>query len=140
MTEKLKPCPFCGSRKVLLHTQDVDWHFVECDKCHCSTPMILGFELGAIVAWNTRDTFLKRISKEGEIMAEKLKHCPFCGGEAEVRTYRDDIHFAQCKQCMSMTIHFQKPEGAIEAWNKRYTLLSRLKQAMKRRLEEWLKN
>ncbi len=56
-------------------------------------------------------------------MSEKLKLCPFCGGEAELRKYPDDSWDVTCKNknCnrVVMTAITQTKERAIELWNKR---------------------
>ena len=43
---------------------------------------------------------------------DKLKKCPFCGGEAE-------IFWVICKECTAETKDFDTKEEAIEAWNRR---------------------
>jgi len=64
---------------------------------------------------------------------EKLKRCPFCGGEARVSTYvvERGITVAsaaqcECKECGATTKEVKDKEGdgsfvsnAIEAWNRR---------------------
>lgn len=56
MTEKLKPCPFCGGMKLTLWTNKNAMLFryrIECDYCHFSTvPKTTKFK--AIKAWNRR--------------------------------------------------------------------------------------
>ncbi len=71
-----------------------------------------------------------------EDMTEELKHCPFCGGEAEVRPYTQTSIFVQCKECMAATTAFESEAQAITAWNKRYTVRIRVK----RWLIEWLQS
>ena len=55
-------------------------------------------------------------------MAEKLKPCPFCGGEAELVNIGaklcDPITVA-CKQCKCNTQWFDRECDAIKAWNRR---------------------
>lgn len=48
---------------------------------------------------------------------EKLKPCPFCGGEAVFRgqTY----YYIWCKSCLAETRGSENKEEAIEAWNSR---------------------
>ena len=50
----------------------------------------------------------------------ELKPCPFCGGEAEFRTF-DTICNVQCKECHIGTRfeHIDDYETVIEAWNAR---------------------
>ena len=54
-------------------------------------------------------------------MAE-LKHCPFCGGEAEI-IQNDHFTDISCKddECRGFTYYlkFKTEEEAIEAWNRR---------------------
>ena len=55
-------------------------------------------------------------------MAEKLKPCPFCGGEAElvnIGTNLCDPITVECKQCKCNTQWFDRSCDAIEAWNRR---------------------
>ena len=56
---------------------------------------------------------------------EKLKPCPFCGGEASLFT-TDEIGYlgsdrftTKCNGCFCGTGHYAGPERAIEAWNRR---------------------
>ena len=51
-------------------------------------------------------------------MAE-LKPCPFCGGEAKLRSYYKD-HHVYCTKCYASTMKYSPTETkAIEAWNRR---------------------
>ena len=53
-------------------------------------------------------------------MSEKLKPCPFCGGEAELEDNLVGFKFTvQCKECFSMTDGYFTSEEAIAAWNRR---------------------
>ncbi len=47
---KLKPCPFCGSRKLEIVTTIVRWGYVLCENCEASGPVHAEF----VKAWNTR--------------------------------------------------------------------------------------
>lgn len=52
-------------------------------------------------------------------MNEKLKPCPFCGGEAElIKIYNTQWHYVQCVKCKVKTEHKTEQE-AINAWNTR---------------------
>ena len=64
-----------------------------------------------------------------------LKECPFCGGNAEVRSFTATLQFVQCKECLSGTTAFEASEDAVRAWNKRNDMMSRLKK----RVKTWLK-
>lgn len=59
-------------------------------------------------------------------MEDRLKPCPFCGGEARIRDlsikipYDGIAHFVDCCQCdVRSGISFDGEQGAIEAWNTR---------------------
>lgn len=52
-------------------------------------------------------------------MSDKLKSCPFCGGEAEVvETLFYDYKVA-CEKCGASTPLCDSEEMAVEAWNRR---------------------
>ena len=61
--DTLKPCPFCGSDKVIdegapsydtvTEEERTTWFTVLCTDCHAEGPPNLGWS-GAIEAWNTR--------------------------------------------------------------------------------------
>ena len=70
----------------------------------------------------------------------ELKRCPFCGGKAELRAYSAELQFVQCVDCLSGSTAFPTGAEAITAWNKRNTLLSRLRKVVKRWLKNWLKD
>ena len=62
-------------------------------------------------------------SKEG-IMSEKLKPCPFCGGEAEPKSSVDTFghegfFYVLCRKCYARTDHYETGAEVIEAWNRR---------------------
>lgn len=71
-------------------------------------------------------------------MKEGLKACPFCGGEAEVRRYSGTLQFVQCSACLASSSAFETDTEAKRAWNKRYSLLSPLKQYFKELMKSWL--
>ena len=73
-------------------------------------------------------------------MAEKLKPCPFCGGEAELRVYSAELQFVQCTACLAGSTAFHTGKEAVTAWNKRWTLSSRLRKVLKEWLRKWLKD
>ena len=70
------------------------------------------------------------------LMIEKIKRCPFCGGQAEVREFTATLIFVQCKSCLAGTTAFPTGEEAVAAWNKRWTLSKKLRKVVR----EWLKN
>lgn len=54
MTDKLKPCPFCGHKKVLVEEiDDTGLYIAECKRCF-ATSAILRPRERVIQAWNRR--------------------------------------------------------------------------------------
>ena len=51
-------------------------------------------------------------------MTEKLKPCPFCGGEAMIIS-EINYHHVRCVKCFTITDWYKTKEEAIEAWNTR---------------------
>ena len=70
----------------------------------------------------------------------KLKCCPFCGGEAEVRAFTATTQFVQCVSCEACTTAFETGEEAQASWNKRNTLRNRLRKVVKSWLKNWLED
>lgn len=62
-------------------------------------------------------------------MSEKLKPCPFCGGEARIgrrdycfedsNEYAMSAHYVECSTCYVRTIEYKSKDGAADAWNRR---------------------
>ena len=56
-------------------------------------------------------------------MTEKLKPCPFCGRQAEVRLIEDflfgELYAIECDFCGARQHSWKDKAKAIEAWNKR---------------------
>ena len=50
-------------------------------------------------------------------MADNLKPCPFCGGEATI--IGDDYYWCQCLNCWAETLGSEDVQQAIEYWNRR---------------------
>ena len=54
----------------------------------------------------------------------KLKPCPFCGGEAQLRSqkiYGGESYWVLCRKCFSTQEPYHtKAVEAIAAWNRRY--------------------
>lgn len=55
---------------------------------------------------------------------EKLKPCPFCGGEAILKTnhgFNKEVisSFTYCEECGVATRSYALEKTAIEAWNRR---------------------
>ena len=71
------------------------------------------------------ETEIKMIA-EGEKITQKIKPCPFCGGEGrlqavitESRINQDD-YFVKCRECGASTMkYFFEQKEAIAAWNRR---------------------
>lgn len=71
-----------------------------------------------------QDRIEKMIKKSEAILnagKEKLKSCPFCGGEAELEInglYWD----VNCKRCLANVGAYKcyNKKQAVEAWNRRY--------------------
>lgn len=52
-------------------------------------------------------------------MPEKLKPCPFCGGEAESKELWNRDYEIECKKCGARSGEYLKEKYAIENWNRR---------------------
>ena len=52
MTEKIKPCPFCGTQPEPI---DVGSYWVECPSCGVEGPHTQGSRQNPVEIWNTRD-------------------------------------------------------------------------------------
>lgn len=65
-------------------------------------------------------------------MSENLKPCPFCGGEAEVRMFTSTMIFVQCQSCLAGTSGFDSEHEAVKVWNRRYTVVSRVRRVIKK--------
>ena len=55
-------------------------------------------------------------------MTEKLKACPFCGGEAALWTFFDlyeSYYYISCATCGVRTKYIDTEDLCIEAWNRR---------------------
>ncbi len=57
---------------------------------------------------------------------DKLKPCPFCGGEAEIQcfeclfeSFEGRRYAVECKFCSCSLELFETEEEAVEAWNRR---------------------
>lgn len=57
---------------------------------------------------------------EVEKMTNKLKPCPFCGGEAYILKLQDkEVYFGCCTNCYAESGKGLTIERAIELWNRR---------------------
>ena len=55
-------------------------------------------------------------------MPEKLKPCPFCGGEDIIMCREETFirgYYCRCKSCGCRTMHFSKEEYVLTTWNRR---------------------
>ena len=62
-------------------------------------------------------------------MAEKLRECPFCGGEVELDFVGEEFYMVRCDKCASAMACAKELEGGaaedstkaetVEAWNRR---------------------
>lgn len=53
-------------------------------------------------------------------MTEKLKPCPFCGGEAQIIRCNSGKYQCFCRNCgCAQTMFFDSPEEVPEEWNAR---------------------
>ena len=52
---------------------------------------------------------------------EKLKKCPFCGGEAILFKSQNkwDVFWVECADCCVETYAYDNMQSTIEAWNAR---------------------
>jgi Lar family restriction alleviation protein len=52
-------------------------------------------------------------------MSEKLKPCPFCGGQADIIRSANHWFFVRCPACEASKPGFETENDAVEAWNSR---------------------
>lgn len=113
MNEEVKHCPFCGydhmEGEPVSH-EDI-FFFLECPRCGARGANAI-HEENAVDRWN------RRVSE----MSEGLKHCPFCGAEAEVHKNvfaEGTVYTVECISCSCGLDWFDTEEEAIKAWNRR---------------------
>ena len=79
-------------------------------------------------------------------MNDELKPCPFCGGDAEIRTLDNGFgHQARCKTTCGVTGKIYRfREDAIKAWNSRpleaaakLEVVKRIRSLIEEQEEEW---
>ena len=101
MTEKLKPCPFCGGEaKVDVSQALSELKQVFCPNCGASN--LWGKD--AVKLWNKR---------------KKIKRCPICGAKGLIHEAYDGTWLVQCSKCYLTGPHKPTQEEAIKAWNRR---------------------
>lgn len=116
MSEKLKPCPFCGTvprMGVTELTCGRPGYFVDCEESGCKaiacTANRYETALEAAEAWNMRAR--DRVSEAGG-----LKPCPFCGGEAKL-LHVGAGRIVKCGSCGASTSF--AAENPAKEWNRR---------------------
>lgn len=86
-------------------------------------------------SWNTDEAAIRVaqqfdngvvVDMEENLMTEKLKPCPFCGGKAEFIIYWNLIakrftSVVRCTKCRANSGEWKQKPKAIEAWNRRAT-------------------
>lgn len=111
MTEALKPCPFCGSKRVNLDAEIQGGYYVECQDCWASLSWSYQTEKEAAQAWNTRacqhGTWL-RSDEEGNVW-----QCSVCGNEWQLMDGTpEENHMNYCQQCGAS----MSAQAAKECW------------------------
>ncbi len=101
MSEKLKPCPFCGEKtNVGVLSGHNDYEQVFCPNCGASN--VWGAD--AVKRWNNRN---------------EIKRCPICGAKAHSHEAYDRTWVMQCSRCYLTTPNKPTREEAIGFWNRR---------------------
>ena len=66
---------------------------------------------------------------------DKLKKCPFCGGEAELLQGVTEIHnYVMCMHCYCKTQYYNTQKIAIQTWNTRKPVED-VVEALKKRID-----
>ena len=112
MSEKLKPCPFCGEEAEFY--ENINGRWIHCPKCDVWSARISPkFEEQAVHQWNTRPEMYTGLKMYG------IKHCPICGSWTVAYYFNENI--MHCRSC-GLDLHagvLHTMEDAIEAWNRR---------------------
>lgn len=79
MTEKLKPCPFCGGEARLFFTEETGFWDVQCQDCGAE-PYLRSKDYEAAAAWNGRRNLVCRNfgGEEGTVGEGYDFACGFC--------------------------------------------------------------
>ncbi len=110
MTNKLKPCPFCGDDASLVDL-DCSEAQISCSSCGARTRRAYKPTSYKIVDnWNNRSL--------NNAVYDDLKACPFCGNIGKIVNYNDTF-IVQCSHCSCGTDFFPTPDEAKAAWNNR---------------------
>ena len=116
MSEKLKPCPFCGKKPQLIDAGI--YYYVNCFNELCKiSPCTQEHDTpeDAINEWNSRP--------EKIIMNGELKSCPMCGSAAKLIDYSGGSYSVICSnsyECLTIEKeNYSNKQKAIDAWNTR---------------------
>ena len=60
----------------------------------------------------------KKVS-DNAMTEQKLKPCPFCGGEASIYVAHDDGYYVCCDECGCCLPVYNMEQDAIREWNRR---------------------
>jgi ribosomal protein S27AE len=89
---------------------------------HCVEIVISKNNLNSICEVES-NFFKKYFTKENKEIVEKIKECPFCGGESRIAIWGNG-YIPVCKECPTMIKplkSFKTEKDAISAWNTRDT-------------------
>ena len=64
-----------------------------------------------------------------------LEPCPFCGAEAEIRTFDRKTYYATCRSCRADSGGYDTLMDAVVAWNRRTEKTHDTEEQTKDRLE-----
>ena len=104
MSDKLKPCPFCGWGVEITDEKNyIGEHIyrIDCDMCETHT-YAYHDKKNLINRWNHRPDYTN------------LKSCPLCGSNAYIENNR-----VMCNGCGAHTDEFDTQHEAVMAWNRR---------------------
>ena len=79
MTDKLKPCPFCGGKAIFTSDFSESYNYVMCKDCYCRT-QVFATKTTPIKIWNTRkpmDKIVEELEEENITAADAA--CIFDG-------------------------------------------------------------
>ena len=114
LSRQLLPCPFCGGDAHLAWYNASNKQIVaECENPRCMSA-VCGSESPeeAVALWNNR------------VKTNRLKPCPFCGGQAELTKFYNgecDKYIVQCQNpnCQAETTCSDEAEDVVAIWNRR---------------------
>ena len=108
MSDKLKPCPFCGEEAFvhMLGNEIAKGYYIACDECGAKT-RVFGYEAEAIEAWN------RRVATELEGVTGVIR-CENCKWWNRLE---DGHPYGYCRACRSGT-HTERWEISIYRQNR----------------------